>query len=70
MPLAEAMVSARLARVFAATLVAATLLVGPAAPRIAAAATCTGSVGPGIPPPAGVAAGLPGFHAAWYGQSG
>jgi hypothetical protein len=35
------------------------------------AAVCTGSsVGPGIPPPARVSAGIPGFHAAWYGQSG
>ena len=34
------------------------------------AATCTSSVGPGIPPPASVPSGLPGFHAAWYGQSG
>src|SRR5438132_1298624 len=65
------MVRAGSARLFAAVLVVATLLAGPAAPRIAAAAaTCTGSVGPGIPPPAGVAAGLPGFHASWYGQSG
>src|SRR2546421_9188404 len=63
------MVRAWLARLFAAVLVAGTLLAGPAAPRVAAA-TCAGSVGPGIPPPAGVAAGLPGFHAAWYGQSG
>jgi Big-like domain-containing protein len=31
---------------------------------------CTSSVGPGIPPPASVPSGLPGFHAAWYGQSG
>lgn len=34
---------------------------------------CTGSsVGPGIPPPplATIAQGVPGFHAAWYGQSG
>ena len=36
----------------------------------AAAATCTASVGPGIPPPASVPSGIPGFHAAWYGQSG
>jgi len=36
----------------------------------AAAATCTPSVGPGIPPPASVPSGLEGFHAAWYGQSG
>jgi hypothetical protein len=27
-------------------------------------------VGPGIAPPARVSSGLPGFHAAWYGQSG
>ena len=33
-------------------------------------ATCSSSTGPGIPPPARVPAGLPGFHAAWYGQSG
>jgi hypothetical protein len=35
-----------------------------------ALATCTSSVGPGIPPPARVPAGIPGFHAAWHGQSG
>ncbi len=35
------------------------------------AAVCTGSsVGPGIPPPARLALGVPGFHASWYGQSG
>jgi len=34
------------------------------------AAACTSSVGPGIPPPASVPSGTPGFHAAWYGQSG
>jgi hypothetical protein len=33
-------------------------------------ATCTSTVGPGIPPPANVPSGIPGFHAAWYGQSG
>src|SRR5687768_3042921 len=33
-------------------------------------ATCTSTVGPGIPPPASLPSGLPGFHAAWYGQSG
>src|SRR5437773_6777000 len=37
---------------------------------IAAADACTSSVGPGIPPPANVPSGIPGFHAAWYGQSG
>ena len=45
---------------------AAALLV----PLPARAATCTSSVGPGIPPPARVPSGLPGFHAAWFGQSG
>lgn len=34
------------------------------------AASCTSSVGPGIPPPASLPSGIPGFHAAWYGQSG
>ena len=34
------------------------------------AATCASSTGPGIAPPARVSSGLPGFHAAWYGQSG
>lgn len=37
--------------------------------RPAHTATCASSVGPGIPAPA-VPSGLPGFHAAWYGQSG
>src|SRR5258708_8780121 len=41
------------------------------APRAAAnTATCTSTVGPGIPPPASLPAGIPGFHATWYGQSG
>ncbi len=44
------------------------LLLGAGAP--ARAATCVGSSGPGIAPPAAVRAGRPGFHAAWYGQSG
>src|SRR6267378_3328869 len=34
------------------------------------AASCTSSVGPGIAPPTSLPSGLPGFHAAWYGQSG
>src|SRR5438067_1480404 len=38
--------------------------------RPASAATCASSVGPGVPPPATIPAGIPGFHAAWYGQSG
>jgi hypothetical protein len=32
--------------------------------------TCQSSTGPGIAPPSGVPAGLDGFHAAWFGQSG
>ncbi len=36
----------------------------------ASAATCTPGVGPSIAPPASVPSGIPGFHAAWYGQSG
>ena len=31
---------------------------------------CTNSTGPGIAPPAVVPSGIPGRHAAWYGQSG
>src|SRR4029077_5292864 len=48
------------------------LLVGSALAlgRPAHAATCGSSVGPGVPPPPSVPAGVPGFHAAWYGQSG
>src|SRR5882762_5239976 len=34
------------------------------------AAVCAKSEGPGIPPPAGLPSGVPGFHAQWYGQSG
>jgi hypothetical protein len=37
---------------------------------VAAAAECSLRVGPGIPPPTSVPSGIPGFHAAWYGQSG
>ena len=33
-------------------------------------ASCTSSVGPGIAPPSNPPSGIPGFHAAWYGQSG
>jgi hypothetical protein len=66
----------RLGRLVGAMLVAVagTIAFGVAAPSgnvpVAAAATCTPSVGPGIPPPASVPSGIPGFHAAWYGQSG
>ncbi len=35
-----------------------------------AAATCTDAVGPGIPAPAAMRTGIPGYHAAWNGQSG
>jgi hypothetical protein len=41
----------------------------PASDR-AAAAACTPNFGPGIPPPIAAPTKLPGFHAAWYGQSG
>ena len=58
-------------RIVRAHLVAVFVIAGSlAGPTSANAATCVGSVGPGIPPPATVSAGLPGFHAAWYGQSG
>lgn len=53
-----------------ALLVVLLAIAGSLGPRPAAAATCVGSVGPGIPPPASVPGGLPGFHSAWYGQSG
>src|SRR5712691_4791504 len=33
-------------------------------------ATCTPDIGPGIAPPSAPPTKLPGFHAAWYGQSG
>src|SRR3954471_6518794 len=50
----------------------ASLVSAPAMPAAAApsAAVCASSIGPGIPPPASVPSGIPGFHAAWYGQSG
>src|SRR5207302_11183634 len=36
----------------------------------AAAATCVPNIGPGIAAPVAIPTKLPGFHAAWYGQSG
>jgi hypothetical protein len=59
----------------ALALVVATLLAlvtyEPAAASVAAnTATCTSTVGPGIPPPASLPAGIPGYHATWFGQSG
>src|SRR5438093_2593640 len=53
-------------------LILAGMLLGEATPPAASTPTavCTSGVGPGIPPPANVPSGLPGFHAAWYGQSG
>ncbi|HET8567930.1 MAG TPA: phosphodiester glycosidase family protein [Candidatus Limnocylindria bacterium] len=56
------------ARSLSVLLAAAALLAGPA--PAAAQTGCVASVGPGIPPPASVPAGIPGFHAHWYGQSG
>ncbi len=37
---------------------------------VSPAVTCTPTVGEGSAPPGRVPSGLPGFHAAWYGQSG
>lgn len=51
--------------------VASVLVAGPAnSAPVASAATCTSSVGPGIPPPASVPSGLFLYDASWYGQSG
>ena len=63
------------ALVVAIVLTAASLVGAPAAAASTliapSAAVCNGSsVGPGIAPPARVGAGIPGFHASWYGQSG
>lgn len=44
--------------------------IGGMAPGPDQSATCTDTVGPGMAPPAIVTLGAPGFHAAWYGQSG
>jgi hypothetical protein len=56
-------------RILAAVVLVAASIFVPAvdAPR---AATCTPDIGPGIAPPALTPTKLPGFHAAWYGQSG
>jgi hypothetical protein len=52
-------------------LVASLAGAAPEANRLAPiGATCAGSVGPGIAPPARVPSGIAGFHASWYGQSG
>jgi len=53
-----------------ALVLASVLLPRPSDGSSAVLSTCASSVGPGIPPPARVPNGLPGFHAAWYGQSG
>src|SRR5438445_2379295 len=63
------------AQLLVAALVACSLvgsLTAAAHPRTTpGAAVCAGSsVGPGIPPPARLALGIPGFHTSWYGQSG
>jgi hypothetical protein len=58
---------------FVVILCGSTVFAADSAPVARAAeqtATCTSTVGPGIPPPASLPSGLPGFHAAWYGQSG
>ena len=50
--------------------VLAVALSAPVAAGPAAAATCVSNDGPGIAPPPAGPAGIPGFHAAWHGQSG
>ena len=42
----------------------------PPSARLAAAATCVGSAGPGVPAPAVFPAKQPGFHATYWGQTG
>ena len=65
-----------LPRAAAVCLIVASMLLGAPTPAEAApapapaAATCVKSEGPGIAPPARVPSGIPGYHAAWYGQSG
>ena len=63
-----------LGRIAAICLVVASLLFGTPATRVAnaalPAAVCAKSEGPGIPAPTGLPAGISGFHAQWYGQSG
>jgi hypothetical protein len=44
--------------------------VAPAPPSAPPPGPCISTVGPGIPPPPSLPSGRPGFHAAWYGQSG
>ncbi len=56
-----------LAVVLTASLPACATKVSAATPT---AATCVSEIGPGIPPPASPPAKQPGFHAAWWGQSG
>ncbi|HKW78089.1 MAG TPA: family 10 glycosylhydrolase [Candidatus Limnocylindria bacterium] len=60
------------AQVFAGQLANVSAQVGPAPSPSPSPSpgTCVSSVGPGIPPPASVSAGIAGFHASWYGQSG
>jgi hypothetical protein len=56
---------------FVVAIVVSTLVLTPSKQAtVAAAGECTPRVGPGIPPPANVPSGIPGFHAHWYGQSG
>jgi hypothetical protein len=52
------------------TLLATLLVIATLVPAHPAAAACGAEIGPGIPPPAATPAKLPGFHAAWHGQSG
>src|SRR2546430_3891650 len=54
---------------FLISLVLAAAMLMPAGPK-ARAAACVSDIGTGIAPPSATPAKLPGFHAAWYGQSG
>ncbi|HEU5288623.1 MAG TPA: hypothetical protein VFV20_09480, partial [Candidatus Limnocylindria bacterium] len=61
-----------LARLVSSLLVISMLSIAGPLGRTAEAATCVGSTGPNVPPPAVTSfpSGVPGFHAQWYGQSG
>src|SRR5438128_2472442 len=61
---------ATLTLLIASLLPARSLAALPPQATASATATCVSQTGPGIPPPAVNPTELPGFHAAWYGQSG
>lgn len=57
-------------RILLAVVLACASLLLPSERSSVLAAACESSVGPGIPPPSARATGIPGYHAAWWGQSG